>query len=62
MEGTNGVTLTPGTRSMMNSAATVAFGCPTSFCLQSTAQYGTDPSRSSQHSIINQAIHPAELT
>lgn len=31
--GTHGVTLTPGTRFMMNSAATIAFGCPTSFCL-----------------------------
>jgi hypothetical protein len=30
---THGVTLTPGTRFMMNSAATMAFGLPTSFCL-----------------------------
>lgn len=29
----HGVTFTPGTRFMMNSAATVAFGFPTSFCL-----------------------------
>lgn len=29
----HGVTFTPGTRFMMNSAATIAFGFPTSFCL-----------------------------
>lgn len=32
----DGVTFTPGTRFMMNSAATVALGCPTSFGLCQT--------------------------
>lgn len=36
---THGVTFTPGTRAMMNSAATIALGFPTSFCLAKGINY-----------------------
>jgi hypothetical protein len=34
-----GVTFTPGTRFIINSAATVALGLPTSFCLRSNSAF-----------------------
>ena len=56
MSETDGVTFTPGTRFMMNSAATVALGCPTSFGLCQIHNQKHYPTRGQPNNLPEQKL------